>query len=354
MSRKCRPSTQRQQLRSHAKPHDHVQIATAQSPQLHAQHETAQQSPLEDIPLPEQKDGKRPIRKMITAVLKRIGFHLAVFLVAVALADHLDTWDHMGLYLGLVCLFARNISIKPLWIFPFSMGIVQIIIGVVLGLPLYSAIFLGGVQTWLQRLFMLRFRMMTEWVAAFFMLIIFSESLLIQNAPVMVPILFGALTLLGAGYTFIYKKRTQPKPTPQDVQRTVALDAGITASIESVSLEAEKLPANIQSHVQAIISSAYNIIQCMQEDPRDRERGEKFLQRYIPATHSVLEKYAQLAFHAPENERTQALLAQSEDLLNNLKKAFAEEHESLLINNMDDFSAELNVLNTLLKMDGRK
>ncbi len=305
----------------------------------------------------EPAEPQKSFKEKCLAIARRVGFHFIAVIITVSATMPLESWMTTAFYIGLICLVARNLSSKPLWVLPFSVGILQVILSFVLGLPFYVALFLGGVQTWIQRLCMLRFRMGTEWIVSVFMCYVFSELIPTVENPALTFISSGILTLLGAAFNFIYeKKRSQiQKPqVPQVPQKNTEPYADLTASINNLSQKIENLPSNIQSYIESLIPSAHNIIQCMRDDPRDREQGEKFLLRYLPATHSVLDKYIQLYFHAEKAPRTQELIQQSETILENLEQAFAAEHHALLKNDMDDFSADLNVLNTLLKMDGHK
>ena len=138
--------------------------------------------------------------------------------------------------------------------------------------------------------------------------------------------------------------------------------AEYNASATSLLGKKAKLPPKMQQHLNSLFLSTGSIITCMEEDPGDRPSGTRFLDRYLPAVHRTVDEYIRLSDSArpamPGGDKTaqaklQAALAQSETLLERMVQAFQEEHGNLLRNDTMRFTADLNVLDTLLKMDGK-
>lgn len=139
-----------------------------------------------------------------------------------------------------------------------------------------------------------------------------------------------------------------------------ALDRELAARIEifresssELQAKARGLPAKIRGNVDGIALATDKIIICMQEDPADVALGDRFLSRYLKAAHSLVDDYSRLSAQGGEHQSVNEPLARCEALLERLQKAFEEEHARLLQNDAIDFTAELNVLDKLLKMDGR-
>lgn len=88
----------------------------------------------------------------------------------------------------------------------------------------------------------------------------------------------------------------------------------------------------------------------MEEDQQDFEPGCTFLNRYLPATHSVVDKHIMFCRKNVDDARIAQATARGGEVLDRLREAFANEHKMLLQNDLIDFFAELDVPDSLLKM----
>lgn len=113
------------------------------------------------------------------------------------------------------------------------------------------------------------------------------------------------------------------------------------------------LPPETRAHLDSLCRSTHNILECMRRDPGDVLPGDKFLSRYLQSAHRVVDEYIRLAREGAEHESVRNVLARSVEILARLDAAFVAEHERLLRNDTINFSADLNVLDKLLKMEGR-
>lgn len=114
-----------------------------------------------------------------------------------------------------------------------------------------------------------------------------------------------------------------------------------------------QLPPHLHGHIVQIAGSTENILECMRTDAADRANGSKFLAHYLPAAHKIVDQYLRLSREGKDFDEVAKVLARSEDLLARLESAFKDEHKQLLHNDAVNLTAELNVLDTLLKMEGR-
>lgn len=124
-------------------------------------------------------------------------------------------------------------------------------------------------------------------------------------------------------------------------------------SSSDLQAKARPLPGKVKGHVDGIALATDKIIISMRDDPNDVSLGDRFLSRYLKAAHKLVDDYARLSAQGGDYQNIAESLAKCEALLERLQKAFEEEHRRLLQNDTVDFTAELNVLDKLLKMDGR-
>ena len=129
--------------------------------------------------------------------------------------------------------------------------------------------------------------------------------------------------------------------------------AGFHASAVDLLNKQFLLPPRMHGHILQIAHSTEDILECMRSDAADRPGGVKFLARYLLATHNIVDQYLRLSHEGKDVTEVGPVLAKSENLLARLESAFKDEHKQLLQNDTVNLTAELNVLDTLLKMEGR-
>ncbi len=298
----------------------------------------------------------------------RIVVHAGALLCAgVVAGSSVGSFVFLGTYLGLICLVPRETSMKKEWLMPTSIGILQMVSSMALGLPLYQCIFWGGAQTYIQRMLAKKFNLGLEWVVSILLLPVALDSLISSPNVIGVLASFLGLGLGGALLGRMLSKSpkvkaqkqtlTEPdkptQPSAEEPAKTEDLYKEYRDSIAKLRVKQILLPKKLQQSIQALTASAEAMIICMQEDKRDVDLGKRFLTRYLPATHSVLDNYRKHCKDASANPQIADALRQSENVILRLEQAFAHEHSHLLRNNIDDFSADLRVLDTLLKMEGR-
>lgn len=143
-------------------------------------------------------------------------------------------------------------------------------------------------------------------------------------------------------------------------EQSPPLDPALAARLEGFRKQANDLaakkdaiPESMRTHIDGIVASTGSILDCMRTDPQDVGPGGKFLSRYLGAAHTVIDEHIRLSRQGDNHEAVIRALARSRDLLQRLEQAFADEHGRLLQNDTLNFTAELNVLDKLLKMEGR-
>lgn len=124
------------------------------------------------------------------------------------------------------------------------------------------------------------------------------------------------------------------------------------ACLQDIVKKGSFLPLEFTSHIKAIVESAENILQCMRTDPADVFEGDRFLRRYLPITLQLIESCHHLSTSDPDTARVADVGHQALAMLERLEAAFKKEHADLLENDVMSFSADMNAIDRLLKMEG--
>ncbi len=288
---------------------------------------------------------------------KRVFAHIVIFAGAAAAAlSSGSLLAGLCVYVGGICIFARGASLAPAWLVPAGIGVLQTLFLAGFGFPLPQALFWGGVQSFIQRLIQKRLRMGGEWAALLFILPIAIYLLPITPlTPLLASLAGGVEVGLLAARGVARRRELAEKmealrkhgPPPPEKVRIYR------ESLEDFTAKIARLPADVQPLARSIAASTSNILECMAADERDIEPGHRFLNRYFKAAHSVVDKYAGLSREQVVTREMIEALDKSRETLARLDEVFAKEHTRLLRNDVTDFSADLAVIDTLLKMDGK-
>ncbi|MDL2209461.1 5-bromo-4-chloroindolyl phosphate hydrolysis family protein [Desulfovibrio sp. OttesenSCG-928-O18] len=287
----------------------------------------------------------------------RVFVHIAALVCGGAVAaTSASVMAGVCVYTGVICLVARGISPTPDWLLPAGLGAVQTAVLAVFGLPLPQAIFWGGAQAWLQRRLQKHLAIDSEWLALLLLLPVGIYLVAGMASLKILPLSFFALFIAGRGLARIIHRLQNPVSEEEKRRRSLPEPEKVTvyrASLTTLDAKIPQLPRSLQPVAASIATSTGNILECMVQDPRDLEPGHRFLNRYLVAVHTVVDKHIRLARENTITPEIIEALTASEDMLTRLNTAFAQEHARLLQNDVSDFSADLSVLDTLLKMDGR-
>ncbi|MDR3074347.1 MAG: 5-bromo-4-chloroindolyl phosphate hydrolysis family protein [Deltaproteobacteria bacterium] len=284
----------------------------------------------------------------------RLFVHTAALLCGLTAGSSLLTG--LCVYVGLICLAARGISLRSDWLTPALSGLAQTAVLMPAGFPPEQALFWGGAQAWLQRLLLKRLRMGSEWLALLLLLPLGMR--LVSALPTLAALAALAVSFAGIGLAgfaagrFFAWRGNAPAQSPEGPPEPPRI-AAHRASLAGINDKAARLPRSVRGLVESIARSAGNILDYMAANPRDLETGHRFLARYLNAAHAVVDKHLRLAREEVITPETAEALARSEETLARLEAAFAGEYARFLSNDATDFTADLAVLDTLLKMDGR-
>ncbi len=112
------------------------------------------------------------------------------------------------------------------------------------------------------------------------------------------------------------------------------------------------VPEEPAAFVEKIAFSTLNIVESMRGDPADVAPGRRFLDKYLPITHRILDEHKRLSGMKVSSDEVKDSLARSHEMLERLANAFTDEYAALQQNDAINFNAELSALDAVLKMQG--
>lgn len=296
-------------------------------------------------------------KNRLAAMAKRAGLHFLALVAAAVLADGNNRLEEFFfLYLGVICLLPRGFSPRRnSHIFPGATALGQLALTLLMGYPLPLAVFLAGTQSWLQRAVIRRFRLGLDWLPAPFLLGFFVQAARGPDAPLA---FFGLTFVCGLGA--YYAARALDKRKQASLEAKARAKAGAASpyahfylSADELEDKARALPEGLQTRVADIALYGRNILDAMSQDQAYAQPGARFLGRYLPAGHKIVDEYIRLGKEGRGHQDIEAVLGGVDDILERLAQAFQQERGSLLRNDAMQLDAELKVLDKLLKMDGR-
>lgn len=161
-------------------------------------------------------------------------------------------------------------------------------------------------------------------------------------------IAFALVTLLG--FQFAYgldlPVRRRPQGMGSHAEQSLRRAADSITAIEEASRHMRQ--PELDTRLAGIAALARDILQRVQDDPRDLWRARKFLNVYLDGVQRVVEGYAKThgQVSAP------ALDQRFRDALETVEAAFREQRQVLLERDVDDLDVQIEVLTSQLKREG--
>jgi len=296
----------------------------------------------------------RGLKSRLSDFGMRLGFHAVALLCALVLSQG-KGWACFTAYIGLLCLFPSNFSFREIrLLFPAGIGMAHIF-------PLWAwgacslsqAMFVAGLQSWLLGAIIRRFRLGGDWLV-FPALILCAAGGLRDFFPLS-PFVFATLCGMAA-YACAVRYAPEKKAEPENTEREQPVKnrsfAEFEASLTLLRKKKKLLSPALHKAADTLIRAAGGILDGMHEDAEERPAGARFLDRYLPAAHTILDEHIRLSESA-DRALVRESLENGAAMLERLAAAFQKEHDHLLRNNAMLFTAEMNTLDKLLKMDGR-
>ncbi len=141
------------------------------------------------------------------------------------------------------------------------------------------------------------------------------------------------------------KKR---RPEDGDAQSASARLDALNLSAGELLGKKDALPAAYARVVEDIAFISMDIINAMRKDPRDIRSSAGFLGRYLPRVHHLVDEYRRMEQQLPPETAQRAL-----EVLQHMSSVFDEHRRGMTRNDGINFTAELDALDTLLKMNAR-
>lgn len=168
-------------------------------------------------------------------------------------------------------------------------------------------------------------------------------------------VLFGAASGIGTGLLFgldeaPLRERLPEGVTPlsADERRVLAEARARVAALEKAARSASS--AEFRDRLGRVAGWAGAVVAEIERDPRDLRRARKALTVYLDGAERVTTKY--LATHPRAGDQAGALEQGYRTLLDQLERAFAEQHGKLIENDTMDLDVQIEVLTTRLKQEG--
>lgn len=148
---------------------------------------------------------------------------------------------------------------------------------------------------------------------------------------------------------FAFKKpKAEPgKPTSADVTSALSKGRGELMEIRRTAMYIRD--SQIKTRSEEICAAADRILKTLKEQPENIPDVRRFFNYYLPTLNKILSKYRQLqdsGVLTPETRETTLAC------LGNIKTAMDKQHENLFSDDVMDITAEMEVMNMILKGEG--
>lgn len=163
-----------------------------------------------------------------------------------------------------------------------------------------------------------------------------------------IAVAFTAVTLLGLHFVYGLDLSLPRRPEGMASHGAVSLRraARSIAAIEQASRSIQQ--PELDARLTGIAGLAREIIQRVQDDPRDLWRARKFLNVYLDGTQRVVEGYARTHGQVAAPELDQRF----RHALETVEHAFREQRQVLLERDVEDLDVQIEVLTRQLEREG--
>ena len=169
-----------------------------------------------------------------------------------------------------------------------------------------------------------------------------------------------AVALAGAAAVFLAARRICP---PQVILREVPFHTGsgdvdqmladIQQKLDTLHALNDALPdPELSAAMDRMEKAGRSIIEVVEASPAKAKQVRRFANYYLPDAVHVLEQYAAMARQGVRGENAAAVRAQVEKNVGTIATAFENQLDALYASESMDLSADLAVLETLMKNQG--
>ncbi|AGK98509.1 5-bromo-4-chloroindolyl phosphate hydrolysis family protein [Clostridium pasteurianum] len=130
------------------------------------------------------------------------------------------------------------------------------------------------------------------------------------------------------------------------------IDEGYSKVTEIKRLSKQIKKVSIKNKIDEICTIADKIFQYLKENPKRVSNIRRFLNYYLDAMINILKKYISIYNQEVDSAEITHSLSKVEELLDTVKKAFTEQQEKLLSNDMDALDTEIELFKDIMKSEG--
>jgi hypothetical protein len=166
--------------------------------------------------------------------------------------------------------------------------------------------------------------------------------------PPGIGLVFALLTLLGVSLTYGVDRPVWRRPPSLGARGTTSLHEA-TRAIDAIAQAGREMrQPELSARLATIVALARQILERVEDDPRDLWRARKFLAVYLQGVQRIVEGYAKthgrVAAPALEQRFRQAL--------ETVETAFREQYQVLLERDVEDLDVQIEVLTQQLAREG--
>ncbi len=169
-----------------------------------------------------------------------------------------------------------------------------------------------------------------------------------------------AVMLVGAGAAFVGARRLCP---PQVIEREVPFHTGsgdvdqmltdVQQKLDALHALNEALPdPQLSAAMDRMEKAGRSIVEVVEASPAKAKQVRRFANYYLPDAVHVLERYAAMARQGVRGENAASVRAEVEKNAGAIASAFENQLDALYAAESMDLSADLAVLETMMKSEG--
>jgi len=123
--------------------------------------------------------------------------------------------------------------------------------------------------------------------------------------------------------------------------------------VGSIGYAKEKIvDAAVKEKISILLDTGRQIFDSVEESPEKVEHLASFLENYLPITVNLLESYVKIEKQKVRSQVAENYMNEVANSLDNIIMVFVRQLESFTLQHMHDISTDLDVLNSLIKLEG--
>ena len=178
----------------------------------------------------------------------------------------------------------------------------------------------------------------------------FAVPYLFLATPIIPSLLIGAAAFTAGELVLSSKEKTtlkeQNRSLYDKIQKAKKENKHIIEMIPLIDDE------EIQKCLNEINESVNKIIETLTKNPKKAKRIDNFFEYYLPVTIKIIDRYDEIENQNLTSKESKEFLNKTNNMVKEINKSFKKILSSLYKNDIVDTSADMKVLDSLLKADG--